>query len=76
MVRPFTGTGGSPPLNSEKFMHRAVYRNVLKFLENKNLRPIYLRDCIKMVQYHDRLPTLSILNTLGPEKVVLIRFQG
>ena len=32
-----------------------------------------MRDCVKMVQYHDpRLPTLSILDTLGPEKVILI----
>ena len=65
---------GCAPLNSERFMRRSVYHNLYVlnlFLKNEGLRPIHLMDCVKMVQYHDLgpwLPTLSILDTLGPEK--------
>ena len=44
------------PLNSEKFMRRAVYHKVYvlkNFMKNKDLRPIHFMDCVKMVQYHN-----------------------
>ena len=39
-------------------MRRAVYHKVCSvcatnLLKNKDLRPIHLRDFVKMVQYHD-----------------------
>ena len=43
-------------LTSEKCMRRAVYHNVYVsqiFLKNKDLRPIHLMDCVRMVQYHN-----------------------
>ena len=73
---------GATPLNSEKFTRWAVYHNlyVLKvFLKNKDLRPIHLMNCVKMVQYHILdFQLLSIFDTLGPEKVALhvIQFQA